>query len=75
MTLVRWNPTRHRMMPTVHEWDRLMNDVFTDRFEDTSLSEWTPAIDIIEDNDAFIVVADYLVSQKKILVLISKKIC
>jgi len=58
MTLVRWNPTRHRMMPTVHEWDRLMNDVFTDRFEDTSLSEWTPAIDIIEDNDAFIVVAD-----------------
>ena len=58
MTLVRWNPTRHRMMPTVHEWDRLMSDVFTDRFEDTSLSEWTPAIDITEDNDAFIVVAD-----------------
>ena len=58
MTLVRWNHARNRMMPTVAEWDRLMSDVFTDRFEDTSLSEWTPAIDITEDNDAFVVVAD-----------------
>ena len=58
MTLVRWNPIRHRMMPTFNEWDRLMNDVFTDHSEDTSLSEWTPAIDITEDDDAFIVVAD-----------------
>jgi len=58
MTLIKWNNARQRMMPTVAEWDRLMSDVFTDRFEDTSLSEWTPAIDITEDNDAFIVVAD-----------------
>lgn len=58
MTLVRWNNARNRMMPTVSEWDRLMSDVFTDRFEDTSLSEWTPAIDITEDSDSFVVVAD-----------------
>ena len=58
MTLIRYNPMRQRMMPTISEWDRLMSDVFTDGFEDTSLSEWTPAIDITEDNDAFVVVAD-----------------
>ena len=49
---------RQRMMPTVSEWDRLMSDVFTDRFEDTSVSEWTPAIDITEDSNSFVVVAD-----------------
>ena len=32
MTLVRWNQARNRMMPTVAEWERLMGDVFTDRF-------------------------------------------
>ena len=58
MTLIRWNNARQRMMPIVSEWDSLMSDVFKDRFEDTSLTEWTPAIDITEDNDAFIVVAD-----------------
>ena len=58
MTLVRWNPTRQRMMPTVHEWDRLMNDFFNEGLEDTELSNWTPAVDIVEDNDAFIVTAD-----------------
>lgn len=58
MTLIRWNPARHRMMPTIAEWDRLTSDFFGDRFEDTELTDWTPAIDIIEDNNAFIVVAD-----------------
>ena len=58
MTLVRWNPTRNRMMPTVQEWDRLMNDFFNDGLEDTELSNWTPAVDIVEDNDAFVVTAD-----------------
>ena len=58
MTLVRWNPTRNRMMPTVHEWDRLMSDFFNDGLEDTELSNWTPAVDIVEDNDAFVVTAD-----------------
>jgi len=58
MTLVRWNPTRNRMMPTVHEWDRLMSDFINDGLEDTELSNWTPAVDIVEDNDAFVVTAD-----------------
>lgn len=58
MTLIRWNPARHRMMPTIAEWDRLTSDFFGDRFEDTELTDWTPAIDITEDNDAFVVIAD-----------------
>jgi len=58
MTLVRWNPTRHRMMPTVHEWDRLMSDFFNEGFEDTELTDWTPSVDIVEDKDAFLVTAD-----------------
>ncbi len=58
MTLVRWNPMRQRMMPTVHEWDRLMSDFFGDRLEDTELTDWTPSVDIVEDKDAFVVTAD-----------------
>ncbi|MFC1593478.1 Hsp20/alpha crystallin family protein [Candidatus Neomarinimicrobiota bacterium] len=58
MTLVRWNPTRNRMIPTVQEWDRLMSDFINDGLEDTELSNWTPAVDIVEDNDAFVVTAD-----------------
>jgi HSP20 family protein len=58
MTLIRWNPARQRMMSTFPEWDHLMNGFFSDRLEDTELTEWTPAIDIDEDNDAFVVIAD-----------------
>lgn len=58
MTLIRWNPVRQRMMPMVAEWDHLMNGFFSDRLEDTELTDWTPAIDITEDNDAFLVTAD-----------------
>ena len=58
MTLVRWNPIRHRMMPTLHEWDRLMSDFFNDNYEDTSLATWAPAVDIVEDKDEFLVTAD-----------------
>ncbi|MCJ7800807.1 MAG: Hsp20/alpha crystallin family protein [Candidatus Marinimicrobia bacterium] len=58
MTLIRWNPARQRMMPTVAEWDRLMSDFVGDRLEDTELTNWTPAVDITEDNDSFVVTAD-----------------
>ena len=58
MTLVRWNPIRHRMMPTISEWDRLMGDFFNDGLEDTELTTWSPSVDIVEDNDAFVVTAD-----------------
>ncbi len=58
MTLIRWNPARQRMIPTFPEWDHFMNGFFSDRLEDTELTDWTPAIDITEDNDAFIVTAD-----------------
>ncbi len=58
MTLIRWNPARQRMMPTIAEWDRLMSDFVGNRLEDTELTDWTPAIDISEDNDAFVVIAD-----------------
>ena len=58
MTLVRWNPTRHRMMPSMREWDRLMSDFFNDNYEDTSLATWAPAVDIAEDKDEFLVTAD-----------------
>ncbi len=58
MTLIRWNPARQRMMSTFPEWDHLMNGFFSDRLENTELTDWTPAIDIDEDNDAFVVIAD-----------------
>jgi len=58
MTLIRWNPARQRMMPTIAEWDRLMSDFVGDRLEDTELTDWAPAVDITEDNDAFVVTAD-----------------
>lgn len=58
MTLIRWNPARQRMMPTEVEWDRLMRDFVGDRLEDTELTNWTPAVDITEDNDSFVVTAD-----------------
>ena len=58
MNLIKWNPERQRMMPTVSEWDRLMSDFIGDRFEDTELTDWTPAIDITEDNDSFTLIAD-----------------
>ncbi len=58
MTLIRWNPVRHRMMPTFPEWNHLMNGFFSDRLEDTDLTDWTPAIDIDENDDAFVVIAD-----------------
>ncbi len=55
MTLVRWNPTRHRMLPTMF---RLMNDFYNDEYEDPSLATWAPAVDIVEDKDEFLVTAD-----------------
>ncbi len=58
MTLIRWNPTRQRMMSTFPEWDHLMNGFFSNRLENTELTDWTPAIDIDENNDAFVVIAD-----------------
>jgi HSP20 family protein len=58
MTLIRWNPTRQRMMHTFPEWNHLMNGFFSDRLEDTEITDWTPAIDIDENDDAFVVVAD-----------------
>ncbi|NHZ85349.1 MAG: Hsp20 family protein, partial [Planctomycetia bacterium] len=58
MTLIKWNPVRQRMMPTFAEWDRLTSDFFGNQLEDTGLTDWTPAIDITEDNDAFVVTAD-----------------
>ena len=35
-----------------------MSDFFGNRLEDTELNDWTPAVDIIEDNDNFVVIAD-----------------
>jgi HSP20 family protein len=58
MTLIRMNPMRHRMMPTVREWDRLMSDFLNDGLEDTELTDWAPAVDIVEDKDNFVVTAD-----------------
>ncbi len=58
MTLIKWNPVRQRMIPTFAEWDRLTSDFFGSQLEDTGLTDWTPAIDITEDNDAFVVIAD-----------------
>lgn len=58
MTLIRWNPARQRMMNTFPEWNHLMNGFFSDHLENAEITDWTPAIDINENDDAFVVVAD-----------------
>ncbi|MEE8341097.1 MAG: Hsp20/alpha crystallin family protein [Candidatus Neomarinimicrobiota bacterium] len=58
MTLIKWNPARHRMMSTFPEWNHFMNGFFNDSLEDNILTDWTPALDIDENDDAFVVVAD-----------------
>ena len=58
MTLIRWNPQRQRMMPSIAEWDNLMSDFFGNNLEDTELNVWKPSVDIVEDKDAFAVTAD-----------------
>jgi len=65
MTLIRWNPHRRHMFPELANWDRVLSDFFGNRLEDTELNDWAPAVDITEDNDAFIVTADLPGMSKK----------
>ena len=57
MNLINWTPRRH-MLPMVSDWDHVINDFFGHQVDNTNLTNWSPAIDITEDNDTFIVTAD-----------------
>lgn len=62
MSLIRWNPTRElTTFPTdlfniQREINRMFDSFFRGwRDEDTTVSTWSPAVDIAEQNDAYVV--------------------
>ena len=56
-TLARWEP--YRGVTTVQEQiNRLFNDVFERKGEESSLSAWAPAVDIYETEHELVVKAD-----------------
>ncbi|MFA5728293.1 MAG: Hsp20/alpha crystallin family protein [Candidatus Neomarinimicrobiota bacterium] len=53
MSIVKWSP-RGSWMDVRNEFDRLFDSVFSPRFEEeTSLSAFSPAVDIIEEEKAY----------------------
>ncbi len=54
MDLTRWNPSRD-LLSISEEMNRLVGSMFGDGTRETSLlkGEWTPAVDISEDDDNF----------------------
>jgi HSP20 family protein len=62
MAIVRWNPTRElATFPTdilsmQREINRMFDDFFRSDRDDSSLlaQNWKPAVDIVEDNDAYV---------------------
>lgn len=56
MTLVKWNPRRS----LITDFDRLIGDFFNDDWKISSQrnSTWTPAIDIEEKDEEFVLTAD-----------------
>jgi HSP20 family protein len=58
MTLVKWNP-RRSYLSRWNEWDNFLNDFFGDHWENTvNNHNWSPAVDIKEDDDKFTLLAD-----------------
>jgi len=62
MSLVRWNPTRESVMwpSDLFGIQREMNRMFDGFFrgindEETSLSTWSPAVDVAEHDDVYVV--------------------
>jgi len=63
MSLVRWNPARDLatwpsdLFGMQREMNRMFDNFFrgTDRSEDYTLAAWTPAVDIAEHDDEYIV--------------------
>src|SRR5499425_2332127 len=56
-TIARWEPFRG--VTTLHDqFNRLFNDVFERKGEETSLSAWAPAVDIYENEHELVVKAD-----------------
>jgi len=56
-TIARWEPFRG--VTTLHDqFNRLFNDVFERKGEETSLSAWAPAVDIYETEHELVVKAD-----------------
>ncbi len=62
MALVRWNPSRELasfpsdIFNIQQEINRMFDNFFRGwKEEDTSLSTWAPAVDIAEQNDAYVV--------------------
>src|SRR5215475_304965 len=56
-TIARWEPFRGDT--TLHDqFNRLFNDVFERKGEETSLTAWAPAVDIFETEHELVVKAD-----------------
>jgi HSP20 family protein len=63
MSLIRWNPARELatwpsdLFGIQREMNRMFDNVFRFDFrnEDTAFSNWTPAVDISEHDDAYVV--------------------
>ncbi len=65
MALIRWNPTRelanipNELFNIQRDINRMFENFFRGwRDEDTSLAMWSPAVDIAEQNDAYVVTVE-----------------
>ena len=56
-TIARWEPFRG-VTTLQDQFNRLFNDVFESKGEETSLSAWAPAVDIYETQHELVVKAD-----------------
>jgi len=63
MTLMRWRP-ESELMPRVSDLNREMNRLFDSFFrgdivdDGTLRSSWTPAVDILEKDDSYVLEAE-----------------
>lgn len=55
MTLTRWSPTRDLLSEEFNRLNRMLSSFWNDTTPETSLfkGEWSPAVDISEDKDAY----------------------
>ncbi len=66
MSLVKWTPKRHMLTP-FEEWDNFLNDFFGDFGKEPAFlsQNWTPAVDIHETDNEYMVMADLPGMSKK----------
>ena len=62
MTLIKWKPNQL----SLNEFDRMINDIFNDGWNFSALNHnQSPAVDIVEDKDKFVLSADFPGFEKK----------